>query len=526
MSFNPHTPLNKLNSSKIKWNIRVRIQALWKGITRETKEFRGLNLILIDDSKYRIHAFVNARFSNLFDNDLKEGEIFIISNFIVQEYTGVEFHRCVRNDKHIFFADYTKLKKDSNPGLKIPTCAFDFFELADVEKMYHHKSYLCDVVAVVKEHSELKEYVTDKGEAKKQKSLIISDGSVNIKVAFFDDLAESLQHKLAAIDNNEIVIIIASAKIGIYQGEISMSNFPATRFYVNLDHVAVNKLMKRAKQPDFFKEVIYVYDNICSKCEINMKLEDGRYRCDRCGRHYTWPPRRLLFKVLFILLDREVRRLTGKTVFDVQLDLVEGEEEPKFPPILKSIVNTEYKIKIKITEENINKISEVYEAFDIEIIRDRVKNTKEPVVVEEMSEAEDDLNLTSPPENTSDEIMTPPNPVTQKKGRIRKVPERFDDISETIPPNKIKATAIKKEFKSVARSKTNKNTSVHAAPKKKTINKKIFTQSLMADEDVPLKNYQKKKNKQVVGLKPDHLVTCSISFGHISNFLQTDFWNL
>lgn len=50
MSFNYYTPINKLNPSKIKWNIRVRVQALWKGITRETKEFRGLNLILVDDS--------------------------------------------------------------------------------------------------------------------------------------------------------------------------------------------------------------------------------------------------------------------------------------------------------------------------------------------------------------------------------------------------------------------------------------------------------------------------------------------
>lgn len=39
-----------LNSSKIKWNIRVRAQAIWKGITRESKEFRGINILFIDDS--------------------------------------------------------------------------------------------------------------------------------------------------------------------------------------------------------------------------------------------------------------------------------------------------------------------------------------------------------------------------------------------------------------------------------------------------------------------------------------------
>lgn len=45
-----------VNSSSIKWCVRVRIQALWHGITRETKEFRGINMLLIDDSvRYYAH---------------------------------------------------------------------------------------------------------------------------------------------------------------------------------------------------------------------------------------------------------------------------------------------------------------------------------------------------------------------------------------------------------------------------------------------------------------------------------------
>lgn len=50
MEFIKHTPFTKLNSSTIKWTVRARAQAVWKGITRETKEFRGLNLLLVDDS--------------------------------------------------------------------------------------------------------------------------------------------------------------------------------------------------------------------------------------------------------------------------------------------------------------------------------------------------------------------------------------------------------------------------------------------------------------------------------------------
>lgn len=50
MSFSPYTSLLKINNSKIQWEIRVRAQAIWKGITRQTNEFRGLNMILIDET--------------------------------------------------------------------------------------------------------------------------------------------------------------------------------------------------------------------------------------------------------------------------------------------------------------------------------------------------------------------------------------------------------------------------------------------------------------------------------------------
>lgn len=57
MGFIEHVPLINLNSSKIKWNIRVRAQAIWKGITRDTQEFRGINILFIDDSVRKIKSY-------------------------------------------------------------------------------------------------------------------------------------------------------------------------------------------------------------------------------------------------------------------------------------------------------------------------------------------------------------------------------------------------------------------------------------------------------------------------------------
>lgn len=76
MSFNSYTPLTQLSSSRIKWNIRVRAQAVWKGITRETKEFRGINLILVDDSVSDLH--IQILFFDKLAISIRNTNVFVI----------------------------------------------------------------------------------------------------------------------------------------------------------------------------------------------------------------------------------------------------------------------------------------------------------------------------------------------------------------------------------------------------------------------------------------------------------------
>lgn len=49
MSFYKHDSIDSLDDSKEDWSIRVRAQSIWKGITRQTGEFRGYNIIFFDD---------------------------------------------------------------------------------------------------------------------------------------------------------------------------------------------------------------------------------------------------------------------------------------------------------------------------------------------------------------------------------------------------------------------------------------------------------------------------------------------
>lgn len=44
------TCMISFKTGKSEWTVRVRAQSIWKGVNRQTQEFRGLNVIFIDDS--------------------------------------------------------------------------------------------------------------------------------------------------------------------------------------------------------------------------------------------------------------------------------------------------------------------------------------------------------------------------------------------------------------------------------------------------------------------------------------------
>lgn len=66
MLFNRYDKVENLETGKSEWTIRVRAQTIWKGVNRQTNEFRGLNVIFIDDSvRYVIFIAMVGRWIHL-----------------------------------------------------------------------------------------------------------------------------------------------------------------------------------------------------------------------------------------------------------------------------------------------------------------------------------------------------------------------------------------------------------------------------------------------------------------------------
>ncbi|KAK1359406.1 hypothetical protein POM88_043880 [Heracleum sosnowskyi] len=412
MGFNKYNMFSSLNDSTTDWTIRVRAQAIWKGITIQTGEFRGYNIIFFDDSSERIHAFISPEISVKWKDELQEGKIYIVHDFKVKYYNGDETNRAIRNNKHIYFTFDTKLEKDVKPELKIPDYSFDFYKLEDMVAMKTDNRFLTDVVAVIQDIQPKSMYEKDTRE-KSHVQFSITNGKTFVNVTFFNEFADSFLKAREEVVEEPVIIIIGSCKVSDCKGGLYLTSFPATRFFLNPKHRSVKLLRQRLAEPNFYAMDIddeegeqypafkvvqikkltedYIEKNVvcqltvkkvdekmswfvhfCTNCDEDLKLVDGEYRC--CNRNYPYPDKR--FKLYTLCSDNsgtipiiwpndEICRLTGKTVYDVDVDENEVGDGDKFPPMLKFGVKKTYNFTLCITKENIKEGSNVYKATQI-----------------------------------------------------------------------------------------------------------------------------------------------------------------
>ncbi|KAK1396663.1 hypothetical protein POM88_006526 [Heracleum sosnowskyi] len=356
------TMLCSLTAEKIVWSIRVRAQAVWKGINRRTNDFKGFNIVFIDEQDSRIHAFISEKLSDGFAEDLKEGQVYTLSNFKVHKYKGDENNRVVRNEMHIYFENQTKLKKIDTDVPLIKKYAFDPFGLQDIPKFVNDNRFLIDVVGICDKSTGTCLISTDEPRKSRFK-FRLSDGRNEVVVTFFNELGKDFEIALKEHNEDKVSVVIASSKVNKYEatGEIYLTNYPATRFYINPNHYSVRKLLKsfafnrESVQPNstiysvkqikqFGVEYIEKnischvtvkkvddqctwYDNWHIKCDKEVTIVDGRYRCTNCKRNFPYPDKRFRICTLcsddsgmlpIIFPDEEIQRIIGKDVYDLE----------------------------------------------------------------------------------------------------------------------------------------------------------------------------------------------------------------
>ncbi|KAK1396875.1 hypothetical protein POM88_006738 [Heracleum sosnowskyi] len=305
MSFNKYDTVEDLNDSKHDWLLRVRAQAIWKGITKETNSFRGYNVIFVDDclcAKY--------------EGYLIEGQIYKLNDFVVKYYNGDETTSYVRTNKHIYFTNETTCIKDEGDGMKIEPRSFDLFCLEDVHNTKNDNRYLINVVGVLDGTPTKIAYKKDDVE-KSNVKFTLYDRRSYANVTFFNEFGEAFPKAMKEDLEQPVVIIIASAKINDWNDEVSLTNYPTTRFYINSSHHNILKLTED-----------YIEKRVQCKVMVNTFDKKVKWYTNYCAKYNT-------DIVPIIWTDEEVIRLCGKTVYDLIADDEEVEDGDKFPAALQ-----------------------------------------------------------------------------------------------------------------------------------------------------------------------------------------------
>ncbi|KAK1380436.1 hypothetical protein POM88_027180 [Heracleum sosnowskyi] len=269
MSLNNYEVFTNIDTTTFHWNCIVRAQRIWKGINKQTQQCWGVNMIFLDDSNNRLHAFMSTKNAEKLAEEIIEGRIYVLSNFKVKQYLGHETYRPVRSDKHIYFTEHTTLLKDSSPALQIEQYAFDLFALEEIEKNADDNRFLIDVAGIVRTTPRLVSTIKNNIETKRL-MFQITDGRSTVNVTLFNELGEAYENAFESKDTEPVVIIIAAAKIHNYEGKVNLTNFPATKIYVNPNHVCVEEMKNKYKEMTTFdissddeeqtKENIFVAD--------------------------------------------------------------------------------------------------------------------------------------------------------------------------------------------------------------------------------------------------------------------------
>ncbi|KAK1350604.1 hypothetical protein POM88_054639 [Heracleum sosnowskyi] len=377
MSTNQYHCLKELRPNSYNWKIKVRIIRLWRGVSRNGEEFKGLNMLLLDDKNGRMHAFVPG--------------------------TVIEKHE----DK---------------------LC----LDLQDLDQVANQNVYLTDVVGVIHKDFRLRNVKTKFNDQQLQVKFTIVDGRCSVNVTFWDSLAVDFAIALEQVTDFPAIIIIASGKITSWQGtnhstpQIDISNAAATKFYINYDHHVVSQLRRMLSTPIFSKydfssqmsdkldtlqvkdirnlgydyvqkEVIAEvkltcsnnlqkwFDYTCSSCYQPIDPVDTMFACYRCNnRDVPHPQKKFHIEVeaedktgtiVISLFDREVRTLIGKTAQEI---VDETPKDQTFPERLNNLQNIVCMVKLRIRKSNVDKTSNSYHVTDISLGSEEEKQSIEP----------------------------------------------------------------------------------------------------------------------------------------------------
>ncbi|KAK1396957.1 hypothetical protein POM88_006820 [Heracleum sosnowskyi] len=164
--------ISTLNGSRCNWKIKVRVIRKWDTYIPPMKQFKGTNLILLDDNHSRIHAFIYPSTVENLARQFEEGNVYIIQNFYVKDYILMPSKRQTNNFNR---QDNTRVTQEDDDGL-IEQNVFDLYDVSDAARLKKDDLFLIDIVGVVTDVQLLYHFTNRHGHDQCKLKFKITDG--------------------------------------------------------------------------------------------------------------------------------------------------------------------------------------------------------------------------------------------------------------------------------------------------------------------------------------------------------------
>nr|XP_017245336.1 PREDICTED: uncharacterized protein LOC108216995 [Daucus carota subsp. sativus] len=199
------------------WRLKVRVTRIWQAITQQGDTV-GINCIFVDELGGRIRAWIAAANMNQLQGLITEGETYNVHNFVVRQYGAMQTERCFENDFFIQLYHMTNIFVAEDVDY-IQRHVFQFTNLSAIIDAARESNFLIDVVGVLQQVQPMTSYRNK-----------------------YNQLKNSIQFTINDMKFRNNLHGISSVKARMIQGEVKLTNYPATRFFINLHHEAVEDL--------------------------------------------------------------------------------------------------------------------------------------------------------------------------------------------------------------------------------------------------------------------------------------------
>ncbi|CAL4993475.1 unnamed protein product [Urochloa decumbens] len=246
--------LSEVDHAKDTWKVKVRVIRLWDAINPNSKELISLDMILRDEQGTMIHGTIKKFQVNKFRPLIKEGSIYIITNFKVS--MAADF-RPIENDKMLSFLHSTKIQEIQDPEF-ISTIeqSFNFASIETLSERNGSRKYLSDVIGLASCIGHIEEAQTCYG-ISKIRDIFLRIEDERVKVRLWGEKVN-----LISEESTGCVVIITSTTVKKMK-EYSLSSTSATKIYIDLKIPQTTKIQKSySAQENIIEERI---------CESHLK---------------------------------------------------------------------------------------------------------------------------------------------------------------------------------------------------------------------------------------------------------------